>query len=77
MLKAFHMYLNMSVPLVANKIGSSAFNVHRTKCKNSLKTYKVQKVPDREQVKELDAKRRARKLYADYLIRFECVIMDD
>ena len=50
-LNAFHTYPNMSVRLVANKIGTSAFTVHRTKDRNSLKTYKVQKVPDREQVK--------------------------
>ena len=65
----------MSVGSVANEIGTPGSTVHRIKGRNSLKTYKIQKVPDREQVKELDDKRRARKLYADYLTRFECVII--
>ena len=50
-LKTFHTYPNMSVRSVPNKIGTSASTFHRTKGSNSSKTYKVQKVPDREQVK--------------------------
>ncbi|XP_039968651.1 uncharacterized protein LOC120780442 [Bactrocera tryoni] len=47
---------------LVRKTGCSESFVHRTKKEAGLKTYKVQKVPDRNAVKNETAKQRAKKL---------------
>ena len=45
----------------------SDFLVRKVKANAGLKTYKVQKVPDRDAAKNLEAKNRARKLKANFI----------
>lgn len=62
---------------VAEKLQTSKSQVQRVKQFYGLRSYKKQKVPDRTDEKEKAAKTRARKLYDQYLTKFDCVIMDD
>lgn len=66
-----------SVRDAAEKAETSKSTVQRIKKFYNLRSYKVQKVPDRSEKKEVEAKKRARKLYRQYLTKFDCVIMDD
>lgn len=68
---------NLSIRTVARKIGMSAGFVQKSKLRSGLRSYKVKKVPNRNDAQNLTAKTRARKLYYDYLTKFECVVMDD
>ncbi|KAF2882220.1 hypothetical protein ILUMI_23943 [Ignelater luminosus] len=68
---------NLSERTVANEFGTSKATVHPVKVKAGLKTYKIQKVPDRDQEKERRAKSRARKLYNAFFTKFNCCVMDD
>lgn len=67
----------LSLRKVAIKARSSKSTVDRVKKKAGLKSYKVQKVPDRNAVKNTEAKTRAKKLYSDYFSNSFCCIMDD
>jgi len=62
---------------LAEKVGCSEYLVRKIKINEGLKTYKVQTVPDRNAVKNLEAQRRARKLKEDFFQKFECCVMDD
>lgn len=62
---------------LAEKVSCSEYLVRKIKINEGLKTYKVQTVPDRNAVKNLEAQRRARKLKADFFQKFNCCIMDD
>lgn len=66
-----------SIRDAAEKAATSTSFVQRTKKFYNLRSYKVQVVPDRSEEKELEAQRRARKLYRRYLTKFDCVVMDD
>lgn len=66
-----------SVRDMAEQAGTSKSQVQRIKKFYNLRSYKVQKVPDRSEEKEKIAKKRARKLYTQYLTKFDCVILDD
>lgn len=68
---------NTSVRDMAAKAGTSKSTVQRVKKFYNLRTYKVQKIPDRSEEKEKVAKRRARRLYEGYLTKFDCIVMDD
>lgn len=68
---------NTSVRDMAEKIGTSKSTVQRMKQRLGLKTFKVQKVPDRSEEKEAICKRRARKLYENFLTKFSCCVIDD
>lgn len=68
---------NTSVRDMADRAGTSKSTVQRIKEKSKLKTYRVQKVPDRSDEKQLVAQMRARKLYERYLTKFDCCVMDD
>jgi len=76
-LVVFNRNPNLSERAVAEKVGTSASTVHRTKCRAGLRSFKVRKVPDRNEEKNIVAKKRARKLYTEYLTKFKCCIMDD
>lgn len=62
---------------LANKVGCSDRTVRRVKTKLGFKTYKVQTVPDRNAKKNLEAKKRARKLRKEYFQKVKCCLMDD
>lgn len=62
---------------VALKAGCSKSLVQKIKKEAGLKSYKVQKVPDRNAVKNSTAKQRAKKLRIDFFSKFDCCIMDD
>lgn len=62
---------------LARKADCSESFVRRTKKEAGLKTYKMQKVPDRNAVKNETAKQRAKKLNKDFVKKFQCCIMDD
>lgn len=68
---------NTSEREMAVKVGTSRAQVRRIKEHYNLRSYKVQKVPDRSEDQQQRAKTRARKLYTQYLTKFDCVIMDD
>lgn len=68
---------NLSGRNVARKVGCSESFVRRTKGEAGLKTYKVQKVPDRNAAKNVEAKTRAQKLMNNFVKKYECCIMDD
>jgi len=68
---------NLSERKLARKVGCSKALVGKIKSKEGLKTYKVQKIPDRNATKNLDAKNRAKKLREDFFQNFRCCIMDD
>jgi transposase/predicted DNA-binding protein YlxM (UPF0122 family) len=68
---------NTSVRKMAQKVDTSATTVQRIKTKSGLKSYKVQKVPDRNTVKNVEAKKRAAKLKKDFFQKHDCCIMDD
>lgn len=55
----------------------SDFFVRKVKRKAGLKSYKVQKVPDRNAFKNLEAKTRARKLKSNFIKKYNCCVMDD
>jgi len=67
----------MSERRVAKKVKCSKTKVGRVKSKAGLKTYKVQKVPDRNATKSLEARGRAKKLQMEFFQKFPCCIMDD
>ena len=55
----------------------SDYLVRKVKANAGLKTYKAQKVPDRNPAKNLEAKNRARKLKSSFIKKYSCCIMDD
>lgn len=55
----------------------SDYLVRKVKANAGLKTYKVQKIPDRNAVKNLDVKSRARKLKSNFMQKYSCCIIDD
>jgi len=61
----------------AKKVDCSRSLIQKIKSRNNLKSYKVQKVPDRNAVKNLEAKERAKKLKKDFFTKFACCVMDD
>jgi len=65
-LPVFRRNCNLFERVVAENVGMSASTVHRIKGRASLRSFKVQNVPDRTEEKEKTAKSRARKLYSDY-----------
>lgn len=67
----------LSTRKVAQKAGCSKTFVERVKKQKQLRTYKVQKVPDRNAVKNEEAKKRAQKLKRDFFSKFHCCVMDD
>lgn len=68
---------NISIRKVAQKVGKSSSTIQRIKADSGLKSYKVQKVPDRNAVKNKEAKTRAKKLIADFFQKYSCCVMDD
>jgi len=68
---------NISVRKMAQKVGCSKSTVQNIKTRSGLRTYKVQKVPDRNAVKNEEAKKRANKLKKNFFQKFDCCIMDD
>lgn len=68
---------NLSVRNVARKVGKSKSYVQKVKQRQGLKTYKVKKVPNRDDKQNFTAKIRAKELYTKFLQNFSCVIMDD
>ena len=68
---------NLSTRKVAQKAGCLKIFVERVKKQANLKTYKVQKVPDRNAVKNQEAKNRSQKLTSDFFTKFDCCVMDD
>lgn len=68
---------NLSGRKVAQKVGCSQSTVQKIKSSSGLRTYKVQKVPDRNAVKNQEAKSRAKKLQKDFLQNVSCCVMDD
>lgn len=62
---------------MAKKVGCSRATVHRIKADSGLKSYKVQKVPDRNAVKNKEAKTRAKALQKNFLEKYSCCVMDD
>lgn len=68
---------NVSGRKVAHLANCSETSVRKVKKEAGLKTYKVQKVPDRNSKKNLDAKKRAKVLQRDFIRNFECCTMDD
>ena len=67
----------LSVRDVSVKTKTTKFTVTQTKQKSNLKTYRVQKVPDRSNENQLVAEKRARKVYMEYPPKFDCCVMDD
>lgn len=68
---------NTSGRKAARLVQCSDFLVRKVKANAGLKTYKVQKVPDRNAAKNVDAKSRARKLKSNFIQKYSCCIMDD
>lgn len=68
---------NLSNRKAALKANCSDFFVRKVKRYEGLKSYKVQKVPDRNSKKNLDAKSRAKELLRNFINKYECCIMDD
>lgn len=68
---------NLSNRKTAVKANCSEFLVRKVKKSEGLKTYKVQKVPDRNSRKNEEAKERSKKLYRNFITKYECCIMDD
>lgn len=68
---------NASVRDIAKKLSTSSSYVQKCKKRAQLKTFKVQKVPDRSAEKETEAKTRARRLYENFLTKYQCCVMDD
>jgi transposase len=68
---------NLSNRKLADKVKTSEATVRRVKKSVGMKTYKVQKIPDRNAEKNLEAKNRARKLKCEFFQENECCIMDD
>lgn len=67
----------LSVRKNARKMGCSKSLVHKIKKEVGLRTYKVQKVPDRNAVKNNEAKLRGNNLRKEFFLKFDCCIMDD
>lgn len=74
---AFNRNPNASVRDVAKKLHLSRSFVQKAKTKAGLRTFKVQKAPNRDEKQNKSAKTRARKLYLNMLTKVECCIMDD
>lgn len=69
---------NTSERDLAKKFGIGQPTVNKIKQDHGIKSYKVQKVPDRSEAKLLVVKKRARKLYDDFLTKINsCLVMDD
>lgn len=68
---------NISGREVARRVQCSESFVRRVKAKAGLKTFKVQKVPDRNAKKNIEAKKRAKLLKKEFFQKFECCVMDD
>lgn len=68
---------NLSNRKVAVKVKCSEFMVRTVKKNNGLKSFKVQKVPDRNSRKNEVAKERAKLLSRNYIQKYNCCIMDD
>lgn len=68
---------NLSLRDVADKVGTSSATVHRIKRREGLRSFHVQKTPDRTAEKTQVAKSRSRLLYENFLTKYDCCIMDD
>ena len=68
---------NISGRKVALKTNCSESFVRKVKKNEGLKSFKVQKVPDRNAKKNEEAKQRAKKLRHDLINNYECCVMDD
>ena len=68
---------SMSVRDAAIKAGTSKSTIQPVIKKVGLLTYKAKKVPDSSSEQHLIAKKRARKLYDNYMTKFQCCIIDD
>lgn len=55
----------------------SETSVRKIKKEVGLKTYKVEKVPERNSKKNIEAKKRAKVLQRNFIRNFECCVMDD
>lgn len=62
---------------VAKKVQMSQSYVQKVKTRAGLRSYKAQAAPDRNAQQNLTAKRRARKLYDNFLTKFKCIVLDD
>lgn len=77
MVGAFKRKPNASVRDVAKKLHVSKTFVQNTKTRAGLRTFKVQKSPNRDEKQNTVAKSRARKLYDQKLTKPHCCVMDD
>ena len=69
---------NVSERAVATKLQTSKTNVHNVKQRAGIKSYLVQNAPGREEKNVENARKRARKLYDDFLLKTKgCLVMDD
>lgn len=68
---------NVSVRDVAKKINMSKSYVQKVKKRAGLQTFKVGVSPNRDEKQNTVAKTRARKLYDQWLPKFDCIVMDD
>lgn len=69
---------NASERDLAKKFGIGQTTVNKIKQDHGIKSFKVQKVPDRAPEKLLVIKKRSRKLYDEYLTKTDsCLILDD
>ena len=73
---AFKTNPNIFEQKLAKKLSTTKSMVRRVKLNSGLKTFKVQKVPDRTPEKEKVAKSRARKLYTNFFRKYDCCVMD-
>lgn len=67
----------ISTRSIARKLKKSQSFVQRAKKKGGLKTFKAQKVPDRDAKQNRTMKSRCRKIYDQELTKCKCVVMDD
>ncbi|XP_055626225.1 uncharacterized protein LOC129768530 [Toxorhynchites rutilus septentrionalis] len=75
--KQFRRDPRSSVRDVANKLNLSSSFVQRTNQREGLRTYKVQKAPNRDERQNMVGKTRTRKLYTEMLTKTHCLGMDD
>lgn len=68
----------LSIRDQGKKFGTSASNIVNIRLRNGHRSYRAIKKPNRTDKQELEAKKRARKLYDDVLTKFDgCILMDD
>ena len=61
---------------MTNKTNCLETFVRKVKTEAGLKTYEVQKVPDRNSKRNLEAKERVKVLQSDFVRNYDCCIMD-